>query len=268
MKRWMWAWMLVCVLLCTFANAHAQSGETLPELHIGCTIYSPYYGIDRNGERTGVDYELALEACQRCGYQPVFHEIEIDQRFTTLERGAVDCLWSCLSMEDCEADYLWTNPYLYMRRIFLVPEDGDIYTLEDLNGKRVGVQAATPFETMLLENAEGALPEFERVNVFSTVGEVFTALRKGYVDAIAGTEGAIRVYSDDYSGQYRAMLIRQDRLGVAFRLDADPQIPAKLTAALEEMTMDGTTAAILEKYGLDVNENLYGGTTRDESEKD
>lgn len=268
MKRRIWAWMLVCMLLCAFGNAHAQNDETLPELHIGCTIYSPYYGIDRNGEQTGVDYELALEACRRCGYQPVFHEIEIDQRFSSLESGTIDCLWSCLSMEDCEENYLWAGPYLYMRRIFLVPEDGDIHALADLSGKRVGVQAATPFETMLLENTEGILPEFERVILFSTVGEVFTALRKGYVDAIAGTEGAIRVYSDEYPGQYRDMLIRQDRLGVAFRMDADAQIPAKLTAVLAEMTRDGTTAAILEKYDLNVNENLYGGGAQDGSEKD
>lgn len=81
------------------------------------------------------------------------------------------------------------------------------------------------------------------------------------MDAIAGHEGALLVYTQDYPGQYRYldMTLHQAKLGVAFAQNGDEKLAGRLTTVLNEMSEDGTTGNIIEKYGLDVDRNVYGG---------
>ena len=98
-----------------------------------------------------------------------------------------------------------------------------------------------------------------RLTVYPELGQVFAALRGGYVDAAAGMEGALKQYLDDYPGEYRLlnMSFRSQAQGVAFRKNGD--------TALADITADGTTAAIISAHGLNVEKNVYGGTTNADS---
>ena len=254
--------LLVLLPLCGCAKP-VQEAAVLPELRIGASIYAPYFFRDADGGYSGIDAQIAQEACRRIGYTAVFKEIELDNRFPTLASGSVDCLWSCLSMQDREAEYLWAGPYLYAQRVVAVRTDSEIQTLDDLRNKRVSVQAGSTSESILLGKRNADIPELRQLTVFSTIGEVFTALRKGYVDAAAGMEGALLVYLNEYPGAYRClnMSIQTEPLGVAFRQGSDEALVSALHEALREMLADGTTAEIIASYGLDVQKNVYGGST-------
>ena len=53
-------------------------------------------------------------------------------------------------MNDREADYQWAGPYLYSRQMIVVRNDHDIWTFDDLEGKRIAVQATTKAEDLFL----------------------------------------------------------------------------------------------------------------------
>ena len=264
---------MLCLLallnLCACA-APMQKRENLPKLVIGVTIYEPYFYLGTMGEYEGIDAELAKEACARIGYEPVFVEIEADKRFESLQNGEIDCLWTTLSMEGREGDYLWAGPYLYTQRVAVVRADSGIESLEDLAGKRLSVMAGTTSERVVIEGKNTGIPTLKQVTVLGSQGEVFTALRKGYVDAIVGQESSLRLYTDEYPEQYRYLNLRiqSEALGIAFKKDGDVQLAGRLTEALHEMTADGTTAAIVESYGLDVQKNVYGGVTDAQTESE
>ena len=249
------------VLLCACGAEESFQGDSRPELIIGGAEYAPYFYTDMDSY-TGIDVELATEACRRMGYRPVFVSLDLDNRTKALESGEVDCLWSCLTMDGREEEFTWAGPYLYTRRVYVVPQESSIQTVDDLDGKKVSVQAASTSEELVLE---GKVPELDNVETFATyqsLGEVFMALRRGYVDAMIGHEGALKIYIEQYPGEYRYlnMNLLRSRLGVAFRRGENEELALQLTQTLQEMTEDGTTASILEKYGLDVERNLYGGT--------
>lgn len=252
---------MVGVLLVSCSRPGKEKKQDLPELCIGGAIYEPYFYKDVEGGYTGIDVELAKEACRRMGYKPVFKEIELDQRQKDLEDGTIDCMWSCFTMDDRKEEYIWAGPYLYTRRVIVVRGDSNINSLSDLKGKSVAVQANSTSENILLKHSNSQIPEVSKISSFRTIGEVFTALRKGYVDAIAGHEGTLLVYTKDYPGQYRYlnMSIHQSRLGVAFSKNGDAKLVIKLNETLNQMTQDGITGSIIEKYGLDVDKNVYGG---------
>ena len=268
MKRWIPVVLVCLLLLAVLTTCATQEKEPdLPTLVIGGTMYAPYFDQDVGNSYRGIDVDIATEACRRIGYQPDFRLIDIDQRFQALEDGQVDCLWTCLTMDGREDEYLWAGPYLYAQRVIVVRSSSDIETLADLSGKRLAVQTGSTSESILLNGLNPAIQDLRQLTCFSDIGEVFTALRKGYVDAAAAIEGALHLYTDEYPDQYRylAASLRSEALGVAFPKDGDQALADRLTQALQEMREDGTIANIITSYGLNVEKNVYGGVADDQN---
>ncbi len=267
---------MMMLTICSCGSSDNTSRSDMPELNIGGVIYAPYFYRNADGDYDGIDAELAREACARLGYRPSFEEVSIGTQFSVLESGDIDCVWSCISMDEYnvgveEGSYMWAGPYLYSQRVVMVKSDSDIQTIADLEGKRVGVQTGSASENIIIQRmSDGKFPGIEQLTVMESVGNIFTALRKDYVDAIAGHEAALNIYADEYPGQYRClnMSIRKERLGVAFRKDGDAELAYKLDRALKGMSEDGTTQRIIEKYGLNAEQNIIkaAGTTDEKSD--
>lgn len=256
-------WMLTVLSLCLSgcADPNAQSEQTANgTLTIGSDVYSPYFYLDDNGSFTGVDVEIATEACHRLDMTPKFKRIDWQDKDDKLSGGAVDCLWGSFSMNGREDQYAWAGPYMYSRQSVAVDASSDIYALSDLTDKRIAVQNSSMPENLFISDS---IPNVSvrKVYSFTTVSTAFAALRKGYVDACAAHEAALRDEMSHIDGEYRildAYLIKSE-LGVAFDKDTGTEQAKKLTAVLDEMREDGTMKNILENYDLDVDFALKGG---------
>lgn len=257
---WVICLLTVLIMLSACSALPDEAQRELPQLYIGIVDYPPYSYKDIDGEYAGIDVELATEACARLGYEPVFKELNISQRDQALADGDIDCLWTCLTMTERKG-YQWAGPYLYTRRVIAVASDSVIHDLSDLEGKTLGIQAGSTSEMIIFDpdNDLASRLGLKRINAYSDIGTVFTALRKGYVDAIAGHEGSLNSYISEYPDKFRYLDMSLERvgLGVAFTQDADHALVQSLTDVLNEMTQDGTTAGILSAHGLDVETNLY-----------
>ena len=210
--------------------------------------------------------ELAEAVCDKLGYTPVFLRITWDKKDEYLDNGEVDCLWGSFTMNDRENQYQWAGPYLYSRQMIVVRNDHDIWTFDDLEGKRIAVQATTKAEDLFLHRIESDLPTVSQVNCFSATEDMFAAIRKNYVDAIAGHEAMLRKFVDDGEGAYRMLEESPycSALGVAFRKGTHAELAERLTDTLHEMEQDGTIKNIVEKYGFDADQVLVGETAYEE----
>lgn len=134
------AWILLLfatliALLCACSDTAQQPETEKPKIRIGGTTYAPHFYRNIGGHYTGIDVEIAEEACARIGYEPIFVELDIDKGFELLDEDYVDCLWCCLTMEGNEDKFIWAGPYMYTQRVAVVPADSEIETLEDLAEK-------------------------------------------------------------------------------------------------------------------------------------
>lgn len=122
-------------------------------------------------------------------------------------------------MNGREDKYQWAGPYLYSRQMVVVKNESEIQTLSDLKGKRIAVQATTKAEDLFLHNIKSDLPQMQQVNCFSTTNEIYAALRKSYVDAIAGHEAMLGSLVKEGKDAYRMLdeSIYKSELGVAFK---------------------------------------------------
>ncbi len=236
----------------------------LPEIVIGMDYFEPYSYQTSDGEYKGIDVELAQEAFQRLGYQPKFENIVWEDKDELLADRTIDCLWSSYSMNGREDKYQWAGPYLYSRQMVAVRAESEIKKVQDLKGKRVAVQATTKAEDLFLHNIDSDLPQMEQVNCFSTTNELYAALRKSYVDAIAGHEAMLNSLVQDGEGSYRMLeeSIYTSKLGIAFKKGTHKKLTEELTETLKEMQGEGITEKIVIKYGLDADKIQLGGENK------
>lgn len=256
-KRWVLA-LLGAVLAAGLTGCGAQrdaaQAEDAPTLVIGIdSEYQPYSYLNDTGELVGVDIELAQEACRRMGYQAEHKPIQWDKKDDYLADGSIDCVWSCFTYTGREDKYLWAGPYLYSRQVAVVKSDSEIADLPQLAGKRIAVMSSTKPEQILLAADGAEIPVPGELLSYGTMDLAFTAMRRGYADAAAGHEGAVRQLIGSMKDDYRVLptSLRNVEVGVAFKKDGDAALAKKLDDTLAEMAEDGTTAAIVEKYGLD-----------------
>ena len=130
------------------------------------------------------------------------------------------------------------------------PSTQAIQSLEDLDGKSVGVQLGTTGDLMMteeIENAEGLnLASVERYN---KAADAVQALLTNKIDAvciddqvaknfIAANPDTLTMLDTAYSEESYAIAVSKDR----------PELTEALNAAIAELKEDGTLDAILNKY--------------------
>ena len=264
--------MMVCILLltgCSESNdtdeddmikAEESSGISAVSLVIGSDNYEPYNYIDESGENVGIDVDIAKEACRRLGITPVFKQITWDRKDSFLDSNEIDCLWGSFTMSGRTDDYRWAGPYMYSRQIVVVNKDSGIENLDDLNGKRVAaVQSTSKPEHIILSGEDDRIQGVSAVYSMSTMSELYASLRKGYIDAAAGHEVAIKRFVDTNPQQFIILdeILYKSELGVAFKKGRSDDVPDMLNDILKQMIDDGTIKKIAESYGI--NADIFMG---------
>ena len=257
-------WILIVAISLLCSCSSKQGSDTkLKKIVVGIDDFEPYTYLDVNGNDRGVDVEIAVKIFHKLGYEPEFKEIKWSEKNTYLADGTIDCIWSCYSMNGRENDYQWAGPYLYSRQVVAVRRDSEIESLADLSGRSVGVQATTRAAELFLHQIDSELPEVKQVNCFATTEDMFAAIRKGYVDAVAGHEALLNELIRNSDGKYRLLEESPNisQIGVAFQKGTHEKLIQKMNEEIKKMSADGTLKDIAEKYGLDGDKVMIGENT-------
>lgn len=247
-------------------SEQSYSDSSLPVLKIGSATFAPYFYMGEDGEYTGVDKEIAEEACKRMGYQSEFVPFSWGEQDEMLREKSIDCIWSCYSSQGREEQYSWSDSYLKIRDRIVVPADSDIKNMKDLEGKRIAVRVGTKVQDYFLKDATEETPIPALVSTFSSMQDVFAAFGKGYVDAVAGPEAGLKNFTENHSSLYRYLpeTMFVVKLAVAFEKNENLELVECLNQQIDKMKQDGTIESIAKKYGLDEAEYKEEG---EESEK-
>ena len=212
--------------------------------------YPPYGYMDDDGNYTGFDLELAAAVCELEGWELVATPIDWDSKDMELDSGNIDCIWNGFTMNGREDSYTFCVPYVDNSQVIVTSEDAGISTLEDLEGKIVGVQADSAALALLDEGGDqeelGAT--FAEMQQFADYNTAFAELQAGSLDAvaidigvanyqIAGREGYVIL--DEY--------LNSEQYAVGFKKGNDA-LCGIINADLETMLKDGTFDEIAAEY--------------------
>ena len=238
----------------------ASSGSGLPDIVVGSDNYPPFNYTGADGKPTGIDVELAREAFRRMGYEADFLTINWERKKTLVESGGIDCIWGSFSMDGRENEYQWAGPYMLSRQVVAVRMESDIYTLADLEDKTLVVQSTTKPEQLFEEHTDPRLPRLRSLISLQERDLIYTTLSKGYADALAAHETAIRQFMKDYDIKYRILgePLQVVGLGAAFAKNDRRGLVQRLNEIFGEMLRDGTTREIIGRYLDDPDRYLEG----------
>ena len=233
---------------CADMPASSSEESSLPTILVGSDVYPPFNYIGEDGAPTGIDVELAKEAFRRMGYRAEFTIIDWDLKAQLLETGDIDCVWGSFTINGREDDYRWAGPYMTSRQVVAVMPGSDIETIADLEGRTLAVQSTTKPEELFLTDA--SLPALRDLYCFEDRELIYTALGKGYVDAIASHETTILQYMKDNSVAFRILSepLLVTGLGVAFATNDSRGLDSQLNDTFAQLREDGTLEQIVGKY--------------------
>ena len=145
----------------------------------------PYvpFEYEENGEYTGFDMDLVKEiaagldlelAVQDAGFEGIASG-------TVLAANQCDLSASAITITPEREEAMgFADSYYDSLQSLLVPADSDVKTLDDLAGKKLGVQGNTTGESYARENASSDV----EIVAFPSDAELFPAIQSGNVDAV------------------------------------------------------------------------------------
>lgn len=216
--------------------------------------YPPYGYKNDAGEYVGFDLDLAQEVCDRNGWELIKQPIDWSSKDMELNSGTVDCLWNGFTMTGRESEYTFSEPYVDNSIVFVVRQDSDIQTKDDLAGKTVITQAGSSALTALT-NTEDNDENLDLAATFASLEQTpdynsaFMSLETGAVDAIAVDIGVAQYQLTNHSDKFRQLEepLSTEQYAIAFKL-GNEALRDQVQATLDEMVEDGTFDAIAANY--------------------
>jgi polar amino acid transport system substrate-binding protein len=211
--------------------------------------FPPMGFTDENGEIVGFDIDVAREVCSRLGIELVLQPINWDAKEQELKTGNIDCIWNGFTItEERKQNILFTEPYMNNRQIIVVKEDAPYNKMEDLKGKKLGLQSQSSAQDALdaHEDFKSSLGE---VVLFDTNTVAIMDLEKGGIDALLVDEIVIKYYMQNKKAKFKIFEkeLSHEEYGIGFRKN-DKKLMQKIQETLKAMAKDGTLAEISNKW--------------------
>ncbi len=223
------------------------------ELVLGLDASFPPMGFtDESNEIVGFDIDVAEEVCARMGVELVKQPINWDTKEEDLKVGKIDCIWNGLSINPARAEAMnLSDPYMKNEMIFVVPVDSEIKSMDDLEGKTIGVQTGSTAQEIL-----EAWDKFDTITE-SPLEENVTALNQmelGFSDAVFLDSVVANYFITSNDKDYVVLEgnLEAEEYAIGFRKE-DQALRDEVQKTLSEMKADGKLGEISTKwFGSDV----------------
>ena len=227
----------------------AAATSTVPTVTEGKLImatnaYFPPYEYYEGNEIVGIDVEIAEAIGEKLGLEVEVQDMEFDSIITAVSTGKADIGLAGMTVTpERQKNINFTDTYATGIQSVIVREDSDIQTIDDLQGKKIGVQLSTTGDIKASEQFGE-----ENVEKFNKGNDAVMALSQGKIDAViidnqpalsyvASTDG-LKILDTQYAEEEYAACIAK---GNDALLDA-------VNGALAELKENGTIQSILDKY--------------------
>ncbi len=232
------------------AEGSSQTGEasvpTVTEgvLTMATNAYFPPYEYYDGSEIVGIDAEIAKAVADKLGLELQIQDMEFDSIITAVQTGKADIGLAGMTVTDERKQSVnFTDTYAEGIQSIIVKEGSDIKSVDDLKGKKIGVQLSTTGDIYATDDYGK-----ENVEEYNKGNDAVQALVTGKVDAViidnqpaisyvASNKGLV-ILNTEYVKEEYAGCISKDNEAL---LEA-------INGALAEMKEDGTIQGILDKY--------------------
>jgi polar amino acid transport system substrate-binding protein len=209
--------------------------------------YEPFE-YEENGKPTGFDIDLVRKVADVLEVDLDVVDVSFDDITSgeSLNQDVCDVAISAMTITGERARVIdFSSPYFDAKQALITPRGSGLDTLDELSGKRVGVQKDTTGETYLSDFA----PDDTQVVAFADAAGLQEALAAGELDAA--------MLDNTVSGQFvadnrRLKLAKEfdtgEQYGMAVKKDGNIPLLRRINSTLADLREDGTYDKIFKKY--------------------
>lgn len=230
------------------AESKAEIGEftTVTEgiLTMGTNAAFPPYEFYDGDNIVGIDAEIAGLLAEKLGLTLEIMDMDFSTIITSVQTGGVDIGLAGMTVTEERLENVnFTDSYATGVQVIIVKEDSDITSVDDLEGKLIGVQEGTTGHTYCSDDYGE-----ENVLAYTNGATAVQNLVNGAVDCVVideqpalsfveANEG-LKILDTEYVVENYAAAVAKENTAL---LDA-------LNTALKELQEDGSIQEILDKY--------------------
>ena len=196
---------------------------------------------------TGFDIDLLGAIAEQLDLELSVQDVGFDalQSGTTLAAGTCDVGASAMTITDeRKANIDFSDPYYDSLQSLLVRTDSGIKSIDDLDGKNVGVQQGTTGEAYATENAKGA-----QLVQYPSDGELWPAIQAGQIDAILQDQ-PVNLEHEKADSAYEIVETYEtdESYGFAFAKGEKDELLDAVNGALKDLKDNGEYQKIYDQY--------------------
>lgn len=255
MKKSLWILVsLSLMVLVLAACGNDNSGSKEDKLVIGIDDkFAPLGFRDENNEIVGFDIDYARAVAEKMGKEVEFQTIDWSSKESELNSGRIDLIWNGYTITDDRKDkVLFTKPYLENNQVVAVLANSNIASIDDLAGKKVGLQNLSSASDAL--NANPIKDKVASVSEFPDNVLALTELKNGRLDAVVIDEVVAKYYMSIEEGTYKILdeTLAPEQYGIGVK-KGNEELLNSVQTAIDELIADGTASKISEKwFGEDI----------------
>ncbi|MFC4544953.1 basic amino acid ABC transporter substrate-binding protein [Paenactinomyces guangxiensis] len=211
--------------------------------------YPPFEKQEGNGEITGFDVDILNAIAKAGGFTVQLQHTGWDPLFEGINSGNIDAGISAITItEDRKKKYDFSDPYFDAKQLILVPASSNIKSLQELKGKKIGVQSATTGETVVQEAFGKTYPNLKG---YDDTPAAIEDLKLGRLDAVVADNGVVMEYVKKL-GKDKFKIVedpsfKPEQYGMIVK-KGNAELLEKINAGLKKIREDGTYDNIYQKY--------------------
>ena len=236
------------------ASSSAASGEVTTVVSGKLTMstnaaFPPYEMTTDDGSFEGIDVEIAGAIADKLGLELQIDDMDFDASLLAVQQGKSDMVMAGVTVnEERLAVMDFSDSYATGIQVVIVPEDSDIASIDDLEGKLIGTQRGTTGYLYCSDTPENGGYGEDAVVAYDDGLTAVQALMNGQVDCVVidnapaqsfvESNPGLKILDTEFAVEDYAIGVNKGNTAL---LDA-------INTALAELTEDGTIQTIVDKY--------------------
>ena len=211
--------------------------------------FPPYEFVDENNNVAGIDAEIAAAVAEKLGMELEIKDMAFDSLITAVSTGSVDMVLAGMTVTpEREESVNFSESYATGIQVVIVKEDSEIATIDDLEGKKIGVQTGTTGDIYCSDTPENGGYGEEAVARYDNGALAVAALQNGQVDCVVIDNEPAKAFVEANEGlKILDTEYVTENYAAAFAKE-NTELLEKFNTALAELKAEGKIEEIIAKY--------------------
>lgn len=234
---------MAMTVLMAFSFAACGSDDKKATLVMATNAEFPPYEYWDGNEIVGIDVEIAGVIAEKLGMELKVEDMEFNSIVNAVSAGKADIGAAGMTvLPDRLENVNFTDTYATATQVIIVREDSDITTVDDLVGKKIGVQLGTTGDTYA-DDIEDAT-----VERYNKGFEAIQALSQNKIDAVMIDKEPAKVFVAETDGlKMLDEAYTEEEYAIAVAKD-NTELLEQINEVLAELKESGELQKIVDKY--------------------